>query len=216
MLKCYTTVIQMIKNIIFDLGNVLIPLDFDRTQNALISLLKNPTEGGPLVMQLVKRYEVGEISTPIFINGFLRLSHTNTQAVDVVRAWNSIFLDIPQESIDLLQELRQNYSVFILSNTNELHIDYVNRQLQRKYGVEDLNDLVDKAYYSHDMKLAKPDNRIYLNLLESANIKAEESVFIDDLKENIVAAIDRGLHGIHLEKFAEAGKLLKEFLSEQK
>ncbi len=206
----------MIKNIIFDLGNVLIPLDFDRTQNALINLLKNPAEGGPLVMQLVKRYEVGEISTPIFINGFLRLSHANTQAVDVVRAWNSIFLDFPQESIDLLQELRKDYSVFILSNTNELHIDHVNRQLQRKYGIEDLNNLVDKAYYSHDMKLAKPDSRIYLNLLESENIKAEESIFIDDLEENIAAARECKLHGIHLEKFGEASKLLKDFLSEQK
>lgn len=205
----------MIKNIIFDLGNVLVPIDTDRPRKALLNILRNPLINAPKLMKLVTRYEVGEISTSLFINGILRISKTDTQALDVIRAWNSVFLDIPAHSLDLLRSMRENYAVFILSNTNELHIEYVNKELDKKFNVKDLNDLVDKAYYSHDMKLSKPDLKIYKNLLAAESILPEESLFIDDLKENVQAAESIGLHTIHLDKIEERDKRIEAYLRNQ-
>lgn len=203
----------MIKNIIFDLGNVLVPIDVNRPRKELLKILKNPISNAHKAMKVIQKYEIGAVSTAEFINGLLRLSEYDAQAYDVVTAWNSVFLDIPAESIDLLLRLKKNYSVFILSNTNELHIEFINKQLLKKFQYADLNMLVNKAFYSHELKDRKPHKSIYKTVLNKENLQASESVFLDDLKENVLAASACGLHTIHVKDFKNTESLLKKFLN---
>lgn len=107
-------------------------------------------------------------------------------------------LDIPQNRIDKLRELRKKYRLFILSNTSDLHILDVNRILKESTGVDDLKELVEVAYYSYEMELRKPGVAIYNRVLEESNLIASETLFLDDNLDNVLGADKVGLNTIHV------------------
>ena len=118
----------------------------------------------------------------------------------IVDAWNALLLDMPKERIERIQELSKKYNLYLLSNTTNIHIIEVNNIMFKSSDVNDLKKLFIKAYYSFDMKMRKPDDEIYLTLLDDAGINAEESVFLDDTLPNIETANRLGIHGIHVQK----------------
>jgi len=192
---------SQIKNIIFDLGNVIINIDFALTYQAFEKL---SSENLDFVyekfnkLKLWEQYELGELSNQEFIDLLRKELKITVEDNQIIDAWNALLLDIPQKRIELMKKLAKKYRLFILSNTSELHIIDVNRILFEQTGVRDLKNLVETVFYSYEMKLRKPDTTIYKEVLESAKIVAEETLFLDDNFDNIVSAKSIGLHCIHV------------------
>lgn len=187
------------KNIIFDLGNVILDINPAKSRDAFAALgLKNFDRLYSLINQsdLFDKLEIGVISKNEFFNEIRRISDTNLSDIDITKAWNALILDYTYQRIEILKSVRKKYRSFILSNTNEIHYEYYTDLLKNKYKFNGLEDLVEKAYFSHNIGMKKPDFEIYKYVLKDANIKAEESLFIDDNKDNIDAASKIGLNTI--------------------
>ena len=113
--------------------------------------------------------------------------------------WNSMLYDIPERRINLVKQLKQNYHVYLLSNTNEIHYDMFVRDLQLRYGYREFDNLFDKAFFSFALHLAKPDPDIYRFVLDSYDMLPEQTLFIDDTDENIESARSLGIHTLKVE-----------------
>lgn len=175
----------MIKNIVFDFGDVFINLDKEATFVALAKL--GVEEITDEMLAIVKQYEVGAISTEAFVFFFQKeFSIANDQLID---AWNAILLDFPKHRLQFLKDLAASnkYRLFLLSNTNELHISWI----QNDWGMSLYNEFkscFEQFYLSHEIALRKPNADIYEFVLSKNNLKATETFFIDDTEENTVAA----------------------------
>lgn len=192
-----------IKNIIFDLGDVIINIDPTKTYAAFAKLTDQPLDQ-TLVrfneLQVFQRYERGEFSDAEFIQ-FLRDELGLTQPDEVIiEAWNQILLDIPKERIETIQRLEGKYRLFLLSNTSNIHILETCNILRDATGVSRLHDLFEITFLSYEMKLSKPDYAIYNEVLRQADIKPEETLFLDDNADNIKAAKEIGIQTIHVLK----------------
>lgn len=189
-----------IKNIIFDFGNVLFDLDLSATDRTLQQLLGDqyPTAKANLLADDVFRlYEVGGLSTDEFVDALCRAAEPPLSPEQVVAAWNAIFIGMPRERFDLLLALRQRYSVFLLSNINDLHANWIDGYMAREHGLSDFQSrYFDAVYYSHLVRLRKPDRDIYEYVLADAELLPGETVFIDDLEPNVAAAQAVGIRGI--------------------
>jgi glucose-1-phosphatase len=184
-----------IKNLIFDLGGVIINLDTGATVKAFSQLgrLTDDDTVSIYSLEFFKNYEKGLISDEEFRKQ-LQLKLNNCSAAELTTAWNSMLLDIPPARLEFLQWLRQDYRMFLLSNTNQIHIDQVNIILKDICGAEDFSHFFDKAYYSHQVKMRKPDKEIYQHVLEENKMAAEETLFIDDNAENLRGAEQLGIN----------------------
>lgn len=189
-----------IKNIIFDFGNVLFDLDLSATDRIIQQLLGDqyPTAKANLLADDVFRlYEVGGLSTDEFVGALCRAAEPPLSPEQVVAAWNAIFIGMPRERFDLLLALRQLYSVFLLSNINDLHANWIDGYMAREHGLPDFQTrYFDAVYYSHLVRLRKPDRDIYEYVLADAELLPGETVFIDDLEPNVAAAQAVGIRGI--------------------
>ncbi|MBL7813668.1 MAG: HAD family phosphatase [Saprospiraceae bacterium] len=183
------------KNIIFDFGNVLIDLDIERTFVSLRHFvgddyeqkLKTVYPNGDVFVD----FEIGKISEQTFLETLRSIAETPLSIRQVKEAWNAMLLTIKPERFDMLLRLRQNHRVFLLSNTNETHYNFVDGYLKTVYGfdIQHFSDTYfDKAYYSHHIGLRKPNEDIYDYVLQDAQLKAEESLFIDDVAANTEGA----------------------------
>lgn len=194
---------QKIKAIIFDLGGVLLNLDFDKLSTAFKAL--GVTNFDELFSQskadiLFENLETGKITHEEFCNAFTKYTSKPITSEDVTQAWNSILQDFRPGSLAHLAELRKKYKLFLLSNTNSIHYRAFNKIFDTAVGKNSFNALFDKAYYSHQMGLRKPNAAAYRYILEENNLKPEETVFIDDTLSNIEGAKAVGLQTIFLDK----------------
>jgi putative hydrolase of the HAD superfamily len=191
---------QNIKNIIFDLGNVLLDLELPNIEHGFRQLFGDDyaKAGAELKKnQIFELYETGGLSTEEFVDA-IRMSVTpHLLPEQVIGVWNSIFRTMPTERFDMLLRLRQNYKVFLLSNINDLHANWIDDYMLREHNLDGFQSIYfDGVYYSHLIRLRKPNADAYEYVLADAEIKAEESVFIDDLQVNIAAAANVGIHTI--------------------
>jgi len=189
-----------IKNLIFDFGGILIDLDWDRYYNNLQALLKIENDSEALknhYRDLFIQYEVGAFSEGSFMYRLQKgVSHKITER-EILDAWNSILDDLPKERLDYVLSLRKDYKVYLLSNTNHSHIQWARADLRRRLEITDFETrYFDHAYYSHDVKMRKPNLDIYHHVLKHAGIDGQESLFIDDTQENVDAAIAAGIHSV--------------------
>jgi epoxide hydrolase-like predicted phosphatase len=206
-----------IKNIIFDLGDVILNIDVPvaslsfaklcgREQQEIIDLFKEK--------DLFRQFETGSLDENGFrnyIRELLVFPDWTDEMIDV--AWNSLLLDMPPERVALLKELRKKYSLFLLSNTSSIHISQVNKILEATTGITNLDKLFDKVYLSYEMGLMKPDPEIYLRVLKEQNILAEETLFLDDNADNIAAASKLGIDTIHVQKPVTIVDYLKDYVA---
>ena len=181
----------MIKNIIFDFGDIFINLDKQGTYKALAKL--GVSEVTQSMMQSYYNYEKGLMTTTEFIDFYE--SEFGIKKQDLIDAWNAVLLDFPKRRLDFLQELsKQNkYRLFLLSNTNDLHIKWVQNSVGNSF-FKDFKNCFEQFYLSHEIHLRKPDLEIYEFVLQQNNLIAEETLFVDDLKENTEAANKLGIH----------------------
>ena len=192
----------MIKNILFDLGAVLINLDLKRTYEAFQLLAGSPEKHTEINSKLAEgrffdRYETGDFDEEFFILMLQQYTIMPTGRMGIVNAWNAMLLDIPSERIAFLKKLKmQNYNLLLLSNTNETHLKAINKQMREVYNLNTLDFLFDKAYYSHLLKLRKPDPACFQAVLNDSGYLASETLFIDDNMGNIATANKMGFETI--------------------
>ena len=206
----------MVKAIIFDFGNVLLNLNPEATALAFkekLGISYNFDECGGLdnTFQLL---ETNHITPEEFISIIHRNCETKTGQGEILRIWNSMLLDLPEERLGMLKKLRAKYKVYLLSNTNSIHIDFVNKYLEDKYPSLDFErDCFDKVYYSFRMSDRKPNPSIYKTLLNQEGLQAEEAIFIDDNEKNIVAARELGIKTILHQPQDEIVDLIDHYIS---
>ena len=189
-----------IKNIIFDLGGVILNIDFKKTNEAFHSLgLENFSQhiNQFHITDLFLEYETGQIDDIEFIEGIAKLSDKPMSQDDIVDAWNALLLDFPRERIDLLKKIKSRYRTFLLSNTNSIHLKEFQQRLHNEQGVY-LEDLFEKAYYSHVVKLRKPDADIFSLVLRENDLQPSETLFIYDTESNFPEAQKLGIQIYHL------------------
>ena len=187
-----------IKNIIFDLGNVLFLLDYPRWHRQMAELL-DPRQLSDLY-PLINKFDTGKISTSLFINGVLSFCDHTRQALDVIRAWNSMLVGMPAENFELLDALKASYRLFLYSNNNHLHYEWCMKHFEREHHISDFNTrFFEAAYYSQEIGMLKPDPAGYLLILEKHQLLGPETLFLDDKPENVAGAIRAGLQSVQID-----------------
>ncbi len=202
----------MIKNIIFDLGGVLLNLDINRCFDGFAELGmdvdkmvnsadKNDHKGatmcdGVVATGIMDDYQVGKISTSDFFTKTLAECKPGTTLEQVQNAWNSWILDIPQYKLDLILSLRsKGYKTYMLSNTNDSHWKHI----EKNNFPLPVNHYFDDIFLSQELGLAKPGDEIYLEVLRRIGCNAEDCLFIDDSQANCDAAERLGIKAIKYE-----------------
>nr|WP_302687581.1 HAD family phosphatase [uncultured Prevotella sp.] len=192
------------KNIIFDLGNVLVKLNPEGCIGAFKAIGmgelvdSNPQSEG---MKLMSKLGVGMMTTEAFCDAARELTGADVTNEDIIAAANKMLVEIPDYKKERLLQLKKaGYRLFLLSNTIDIHWDCCVEHLfpYQNHGVE---DYFEQCFLSQRMHLAKPDARIYEEVIRQANIHPDETLFIDDLKENCEAAEKLGIHTFQNVKF---------------
>ena len=188
---------ENIKNIIFDLGGVLVGLDgqrsidaFDRLGCQRVSqyIVEHRTE------DLFYRIELGLISTHEFCEEVREMTQTTATDEQMVAAWNALLTPLSERrAARLLQLHRKGYRIFLLSNTNDMHWQHC----ARVRFPEEVLQAFSQVFLSYEMQLAKPDCRIFEEVLRQAGIRADETLFIDDNQENVATAQTLGIVAFH-------------------
>lgn len=190
-----------IKNLIFDLGGVIIDIDPELTFKALSrkgNLGYDNAKDLFASSGLFSQYEKGLVNDEEFNHGVRNILNLDNKEWKVDEDWNSLLLEMPLKRIKLLQSLKHDYRLFLLSNTNPIHIKRVNEILKEVSGFNDLSDLFDKVYYSYQMNLSKPDEKIFLRVLRENSLNPKETLFIDDTYENISSAEKLNIRTLHV------------------
>ena len=203
-----------IDTIIFDLGNVIIDIDYDvmiaafrritaRDFSHLISYTQQD--------DLFSMYERGDISSVEFraaLRPYLREGVTDAE---IDAAWNAILCHYPADKLDRLTALRVKYKLYALSNINEIHLTDIDRYIKEKFNAADMRSYFHHAYYSHELRMRKPEARIYQAVLDHACLTPHTTLFIDDKKENTDAAAALGMRVHHLTDRDSLLRLLSRF-----
>lgn len=192
-----------IKNIIFDLGGVI--LDIDETilyrelekMDIPIKQLISSKE----VSEILSKFDTGIYTAPTFrkkLKSALGQEKMTDQKFDSL--WNAMLLDIPRERIEAIEKVKQHYKIFLMSNTNVIHYDLYIRDLQLRFGYDEFDKLFHKSYFSFAEHLEKPDPRFFELILDHEQLLPEETLFIDDTAKNIHAAKTLGIKTYHISR----------------
>ncbi|MGE7773293.1 HAD family hydrolase [Chitinophaga sp. NPDC101104] len=193
---------QGIRHIIFDLGGVILNIDISRTARAFEALgLDNFGKhySQAHVSTLFNDLETGRVSEQEFVDKMKCVLPEGTTDQQVIDAWNALLLDYPVARLQLLQQLRNHYDLFLLSNTNAIHMKAFNKILERERGIPSLAAFFDKTYYSHLMGCRKPEPEAWQMVLDENGLKPEHTLFIDDTLPNVEAARALGIQSVHLQ-----------------
>jgi glucose-1-phosphatase len=203
-----------IKNIVFDLGNVLLNLDFDASIHAFQKLglnsevvNKQQAYADPVFYEL----ETGKTTPEEFriqVRRILNNPEATNQQID--DAWCAMIRDIPEKRVGMVKELAKNYKVYLFSNTNAIHIKRLHKEFREMYGIE-FPSLFVKDFYSHEIHERKPELNSYLKVIEHSGIVPAETLFVDDLEKNILGAEKAGLKTFWLKDGMEVADV---FISE--
>ena len=148
------------KNIIFDLGGVILNIDYSLTEKAFSKLGINDFKtlfSQAQQTQLFDNYEKGFISSTDFRDELKKYLLKNTSEKEIDTAWNAMLLDLPKERIELLKKTKQTHRTFLLSNTNDIHIETFNTYLKNEFKISDLKSFFEKMYLSYEIGMRKPD-----------------------------------------------------------
>jgi putative hydrolase of the HAD superfamily len=191
---------QKIQNIIFDLGGVLLNIDFNLSEKAFEQLgvenfkaFFNQFHSNELFIKL----ETG-MDVDLFYDEFRLATSTSLSNDQIKDAWNALLLNFRNESIKALPGLRNKYKLYVLSNTNEIHLQEFQKRFTIEMNLSSFDDLFDATYYSHRIGFRKPNANAFQFVLEKHQLIAEETLFIDDSINNIETAQQLGLQTIHL------------------
>lgn len=191
---------SVIKNIIFDLGGVLLNINPLLSLNEFANLSgmdANVLRNSLANEKIFEKFDTGSLNAGQFRSELCRIMKCSLPDSEIDRAWNILLLDFPLHRVQLLQQLKKNYRIFLLSNTNIIHYECYTRDFYEKYNFP-MTDLFDRLFLSYDIGIHKPDAGIYEYVIKIEGLEPSQSVFIDDSLLNIEAAELQGIKGIHI------------------
>ncbi len=187
-----------IKAIIFDLGGVILNIDYQRTVVEFEKL--GVPHFGEIFSQFKQSsftddFEIGKISENDFYETVKAKTEVDFSFSEFCAAWNAMLLDLPPQRIEILKKLSEQYRLFLFSNTNETHYNKFITKVESDFDI-----LFEKTYYSHQFGLRKPDKFAFQTLLERNNLVAEETLFIDDSYQHIESANSLGIRTLLIQE----------------
>lgn len=191
-----------VQHIIFDLGNVILDIDYQLTINAFEKLgVQDFANHFSKQKQsdFMNDFEMGKVSEYEFIDYAKQFCNPDTGTAEIIDAWNALLLDIPIRRLQILQQLQLDYDLYLLSNTNIIHEKEYNKTVKETCGYENLNFFFNKVYLSHRIGKRKPNADAFELILHEHNLKSENTLFIDDSIQHIEAAKKLGIQTIHME-----------------
>ena len=199
----------MIKNIILDFGDIFINLDKPAT--ALAMSKYGFEKITPELDAIFKTYEKGLITSQEFLEN-TQLLFPSASIDDLRNAWNAILLDFPEHRLNFIESLSKEntHRLFLLSNTNDIHINFIKKQMGSRFGR--FQNSFEVFYLSYEMKMRKPDKEIFEFVLEENHLIPKESLFVDDTKENTETAANLGIKTWNLQVGKEDITQLKNYL----
>jgi len=179
----------MIETIIFDFGDIFINLNKDAMKNAFHTLeLEDWNED---MRKLNKSFEVGKISETEFLSGMQK--HVPNASLETIKEnWNTILMDFPLYRLEFLQLLSQKYRLFLLSNTDAIHIEHFQETVGESF-YSDFYRCFEKVYFSFELGIRKPDEEIFNYILKKHELSPKRTLFVDDKKENTDVASKLGI-----------------------
>jgi putative hydrolase of the HAD superfamily len=207
--------LTQIKNIIFDLGGVIINLDYDKSIQELQKLCKSNCSiaySQKEQSQLFDLLETGNCSNEEFRNALRDNYQLDATDEEIDKAWNAMLLDIPKERIDLLLELGKSYRIFLLSNTNAIHMKRFNEIVSHSFTIPSLDSLFERTYYSHLIGKRKPDALVFEEIMAANGLDKSETLFIDDSIQHIESAAKVGLKTLHLQPPLTINQVFKDVI----
>lgn len=180
--------------IIFDLGGVVVNLDINRTIKAFKNIGISNAErwiSQGVHSDIFLKFEVGDISTKEFYDGIRELAGVEASDSEIRNAWCAMLIDLPPVRIKIIEQLKRNFRVLLLSNTNEIHLDYFDGFAS---GYSSMSNLFHKVYYSFLLHDHKPNISIFHSVIEKERLIPNRTLFIDDAEANIYAAQNTGLN----------------------
>jgi putative hydrolase of the HAD superfamily len=190
---------QEIDAIILDLGGVLINLDYNKTASELSKLGVDLGYSKAEQHDLFDQLEEGKITGSAFISELSSFTSQDAREEELIRAWNAILLDLPLERLQLVEELRKSFPVYLFSNTNEIHIEEVNKGLKEYHGIHNLDGHFEQVYLSHELGLRKPKVEAFQAIIDEQKLTPERTLFIDDSIQHVIGARNAKLKAEHLE-----------------
>jgi putative hydrolase of the HAD superfamily len=193
-------ILKNIEAIIFDLGGVIINIDFNLTLRALEQYTDKKLGTGEYLTKnpIFYEYETGKLSEKDFFENLKHIYQLQASNEQLVKAWNALLLDIPESRVELVSKLSNQYQTFILSNTNPTHLFEVENILRQQTKANSLKEIVHRPYYSFEMHKAKPEIAIYEQVIEENNLIPQKTLFVDDSLANIEGARKLGLQTLHI------------------
>lgn len=189
-----------IRNILFDLGGVVLDIDVQATLRQFYEmgfppdLLQYPLN---MSTDLFYRYETGRLDTESFRNAIRKKTGLGFTDRSFDKAWNAMILGIPAERTRLIRRLGERYDLYMLSNTSELHVQVFEQMYLESAGIR-MEDAFKKLYYSYRIGCHKPDHEAWEYVVRDAGITPEETLFLDDNIHNIKASQELGFRAIHI------------------
>jgi glucose-1-phosphatase len=198
--------------VLFDLGNVLIDLDIQATERAILSHLLPSDNLKSITDKIFIDYEVGAFDEKTFLSKLKGLSKPETTESDLLDAWNAMLIDFPVHRLSFLEEVATQYKVMLFSNTNFTHLNWVNKHLQDK-GINNWDDKhFEKAFYSHILKDRKPNVQAFKKVIDLIGHPAQEIMFIDDNADNIAGAELSGMKTAHHDPSNEISDIFDRYI----
>lgn len=194
------------KALLFDLGNVLFEIDIPGCSQRIYELLKEDVDKAQFRADFKEKnegLETGEISKGVFVNFILSHCKRDVQALDVITAWNSMLIGMPDKHFDLLERCRKKYKVYLLSNINEFHIKRFKEMIVEDHGITDFDSYFDHCFYSSEIGWRKPDPACYEYVIREIGLPAGDIFFMDDTLANVEAAKEAGMKARHVEAFGD-------------
>ena len=180
---------------------MIIGLDVNKTYEAFARLGEysvDKVKAKVAEQSFFNEYEKGKLDDSEFRSNLRSLLNTNAADSDIDTAWNAMVLHIPQEKYRLLTKLKTRCRLFLLSNTNNIHLQFVNQIVFNDTGHSGIGHFFHKDYYSHIMNMRKPETEIFQRVLLENNLIATETHFLDDTLENIQSASSLGIQTTHV------------------
>jgi len=207
-------ILKGIRNIIFDLGGVLLNIDPKKTIEAFGKLGMDQLVGDQGLSydhDIFYQMEQGKITPEEFRNGVRKLISELVSDKQIDEAWTAMLLDFPAIRIELVKNLRKEYKIYLFSNTNAIHVEKYQLNFRNQHGFE-ASSLFEKDFYSNEIGFRKPTSESFQEIIRLSGINPEESLFIDDSLPNVEAAIASGLKGFWLEPGHKVEEIFGEFL----
>ena len=192
-----------IENIIFDLGGVILDIDYNHTRKGFEDIgVTNFDEmySQANANQLFQKLETGHISNDAFFKELGSVTNLGLTPQEIRTAWDAMLLEFRESSLEFLNKIKPKYNTYLFSNTNFIHMEAFHKIFHTKERDRPFNDYFDKAFYSCEIGLRKPDAESYQWILNHLNIKADKTLFIDDSYQNIEAAKGVGMQTVYFEK----------------